>query len=133
MSTCFGPKKYLAICNKTNFRCAYCGKELAEDIKLKNGISAKRVTEEAAIDHIFPKSKGGTNNIENLFLCCKHCNAQKGTKTIMEFKFRSTLRKYNIPMFTTEQLLYLSTKVKLSELFPEPEKFYFETLNKENK
>lgn len=32
------------------------------------------------IDHIFPRSRGGQNNKENLRLLCLTCNSQKGAK-----------------------------------------------------
>ena len=37
------------------------------------------------IDHIVPKSKGGTDHVENLWLLCGACNSSKGTKTQAEF------------------------------------------------
>ena len=37
------------------------------------------------IDHVTPKSKGGTDHIENLWLLCGACNSSKGTKTQAEF------------------------------------------------
>lgn len=33
------------------------------------------------IDHILPKSAGGSNELHNLALTCPHCNAHKGTDT----------------------------------------------------
>ena len=32
----------------------------------------------AHIDHIFPRSRGGQNNAENLRLLCEYCNESKG-------------------------------------------------------
>lgn len=46
--------------------CYYCGREL------------KR--EEKTIDHKLPVSKGGTNNMNNLVICCQHCNSVKNNK-----------------------------------------------------
>lgn len=46
--------------------CYYCGREL------------KR--EEKTIDHKLPVSKGGTNNMNNLVICCQHCNSLKNNK-----------------------------------------------------
>ena len=31
------------------------------------------------VDHVVPKSKGGTDHLENLQLLCNHCNSMKGT------------------------------------------------------
>ena len=49
--------------------CTYCGKK---DIPLQ-------------IEHIHPKSKGGTNQISNLCLACEKCNQRKGNKPIEQF------------------------------------------------
>ncbi|MEM7578507.1 MAG: RNA-guided endonuclease IscB [Cyanobacteria bacterium P01_A01_bin.80] len=49
--------------------CTYCGKK---DVPLQ-------------IEHIHPKSKGGSNRISNLCLSCERCNQKKGTKPVEEF------------------------------------------------
>ena len=49
--------------------CTYCGKK---DVPLQ-------------IEHIHPKSKGGTNRVSNLCLACEKCNQKKGNKLIDEF------------------------------------------------
>jgi len=41
-------------------RCFYC--------------DARLDLEEATIDHVIPQSKGGSNNIDNLVVCCKYAN-----------------------------------------------------------
>ena len=50
-------------------KCAYCGEE---NTRLE-------------IDHIIPRSKGGSNRISNLTLACQNCNIKKGNTTIQEF------------------------------------------------
>ena len=37
------------------------------------------------VDHIVPRSKGGTDHPENLWLLCGACNSSKGTKSQAEF------------------------------------------------
>jgi hypothetical protein len=31
------------------------------------------------IDHVIPRSRGGSNDLSNLVLCCRSCNSSKGT------------------------------------------------------
>ena len=37
------------------------------------------------VEHIVPKSKGGSNRVSNLTLSCRKCNEKKGNKPIEEF------------------------------------------------
>ena len=55
-----------------NLHCWYCGREVSNPREL-------------TIDHIFPRSKGGTNDTDNIFLVCKSCNSSKGNKDIIEW------------------------------------------------
>ena len=50
-------------------RCAYCHKT---DVPLQ-------------VEHIVPKTRGGTNRVSNLTLACERCNTKKGTQTAAEF------------------------------------------------
>lgn len=45
--------------------CHYCGKKLRR--------------EQATVDHVIPKSKGGSNNSSNFVLSCAPCNTSKGS------------------------------------------------------
>ena len=51
-------------------RCAYCGTARAERYEL---------------DHIVPRSRGGTNRVSNLVVACQDCNIAKGNMSIEEF------------------------------------------------
>jgi len=52
------------ILERDKYTCQYCGKKAPEVI--------------LEIDHIFPKSKGGNDSIENLKTACEQCNLGKG-------------------------------------------------------
>ena len=54
---------------KFNRTCAYCEKK---DVPLE-------------IEHIIPKSRGGSNRVTNLTLSCEKCNKKKDTMTAEEF------------------------------------------------
>ena len=51
--------------------CGYCGEEVSYEIYGANY---------ATIDHIIPKSKGGSEALENKTLCCLGCNRGKGNR-----------------------------------------------------
>ena len=51
-------------------KCAYCGSSRKERYEL---------------DHIIPKSLGGTDRVSNLLVACRECNAAKGNRLVSEF------------------------------------------------
>jgi 5-methylcytosine-specific restriction endonuclease McrA len=67
--TLFGYEVREYLLEKWDRKCAYCEKE---NLPLQ-------------IEHIHPKSKGGSNRISNLCLACEKCNTKKGTKPIAQF------------------------------------------------
>jgi hypothetical protein len=50
-------------------KCAYCG---------KTGVPLQ-------VEHIIPRSRGGSDRVSNLTLSCNRCNQQKGGRTAAEF------------------------------------------------
>ena len=50
-------------------RCAYCG---AQNVPLQ-------------VEHIIPKTRGGSNRVSNLAIACEACNQSKGQQTAAEF------------------------------------------------
>lgn len=56
---------------KFNRRCVYCG---IHDIPLQ-------------IEHIIPKSRGGTDRVDNLTISCQACNQAKGNMTAKEYGY----------------------------------------------
>ena len=55
---------------RDRYRCQYCG--------------CQYPTEELTYDHIFPKSRGGKTEWENIVTCCIDCNREKGGRTPTE-------------------------------------------------
>jgi 5-methylcytosine-specific restriction endonuclease McrA len=62
-------KEYLL--DKWGRKCAYCGNT---DVPLE-------------VEHIVPKSRGGTDRVSNLTIACRTCNLTKGDQTAEEFGY----------------------------------------------
>lgn len=59
-------RKRFLVFSRDNFKCVYCGRNPREhDTTLE-------------IEHVHPKSKGGSDSVENLVTACRECNAGKG-------------------------------------------------------
>lgn len=50
----------------------------------------KLTLEEATIEHVYPKSRGGLNDWANLRSACWNCNNKKGDKTLEEMNWKVT-------------------------------------------
>lgn len=57
-------------------RCDMCGLVFSDDMK-KPMTSSHRLPQQPTIDHIIPRSKGGTNAKGNLRWVCFECNQLK--------------------------------------------------------
>ncbi|MCL6478893.1 MAG: HNH endonuclease [Peptococcaceae bacterium] len=67
--TLFGYEVKEYLLEKWERKCAYCKKQ---------GVPLE-------IDHIIPKSRGGTDRVSNLTLACRKCNQEKGNHIAAEF------------------------------------------------
>jgi hypothetical protein len=73
-------KEYLL--EKWGRNCAYCGKT---DVPLE-------------VEHIVPKSRGGSNRVSNLTISCRKCNLKKGDKTAEEFGYPTIKHQATQPL-----------------------------------
>jgi len=55
---------------RDNNRCQYCGKKFP--------------TSELSLDHVIPKTQGGTSNWKNIVCACTNCNKHKGGRRPVE-------------------------------------------------
>ncbi len=67
---------------KWNRRCAYCH---AKNVLLQ-------------IEHLIPRTKGGSNRVSNLTLACEPCNQRKGSQTAAEFGFPHLMEAAKKPL-----------------------------------
>lgn len=87
-------------------KCGYCSKFCNDKI--------------ITIDHIIPKSRGGSNTPENLVTCCITCNQYKGNRTPDEAKMEL---KY--PIIKLKVGLERHEMVHYSENTPSWQKYLF--------
>lgn len=66
--TLFGTEVRTYLLHKWEGQCAYCGKEG----KLE-------------VEHVQPRSQGGSNSMNNLVVACRPCNEKKGSRSLAEF------------------------------------------------
>lgn len=78
----FGYEVREYLLEKWGRKCAYCGKE---NIPLE-------------IEHIVPKSRGGTDRVSNLTLACHECNQKKDNLTAEELGFPEIQRRAKEPL-----------------------------------
>lgn len=69
--TLFGTEVRAYLLHKWEGKCAYCGK-----------------AGKLEVEHVQPRSRGGTGSVNNLVVACRSCNEKKGKKSLAEFLAR---------------------------------------------
>lgn len=105
--------------NKFNRACAYCG---ITNVPLE-------------VEHIIPKSRGGTNRISNLTLACNDCNnIRKGTKTASEFGYPHIQKQVQLSLKDTSAVNSTNNRIGIElELSGLPVEFTTGTETKINR
>jgi 5-methylcytosine-specific restriction endonuclease McrA len=80
--TLFGYELREYLLEKWGRTCTYCG---AKDTPLE-------------VEHIVPRSRGGSNRVSNLALACEPCNQRKGHQTATEFGYPDVQAKAKLPL-----------------------------------
>lgn len=63
------PEKRAALYESDGYRCIYCGR-LLDDDHIES-------SHERTLDHLVPRSLGGSHGAHNLVTCCGYCNSAR--------------------------------------------------------
>jgi hypothetical protein len=83
------------VLDKWQRKCAYCH---AHDVPLE-------------LEHIVPRSRGGSNRVSNLTLACHACNQRKGQQTAAEFGFPEVQAQARTPLRDAAHVSSLKSRV----------------------
>lgn len=67
-------EKRLAVYVRDSFRCLYCGTDLRH-----------AAPADVTLDHLLPRSAGGSNEATNLVTACRSCNSARGAKPWLDY------------------------------------------------
>ena len=83
------------VLSKWSRRCSYCG---ASNLPLQ-------------LEHIVPRSRGGSNRTSNLTLACEPCNVRKGNQTAEEFGYPEIQAQAKAPLKDAAHVSSIKTAV----------------------
>jgi len=102
------PKIKKKIYKRDNNTCFYCGKKMEE-------VESVESPDHRTLDHVFPKTFGGTNRKGNLVCCCLECNDLKGVLPPFFFmKHREEIKQ----AIETEKDIFLIDKLEYHLIKP---------------
>jgi 5-methylcytosine-specific restriction endonuclease McrA len=70
------PARRAAIYHRDNWSCVYCGRRVTDSAEVPVVLT---------LDHLLPKSLGGTNDASNLVSACRQCNCSRQDRAWTEF------------------------------------------------
>ncbi len=76
---------------RDHYTCQYCGKVFNPS--------------DLTLDHVVPKSRGGSSNWDNLVACCKRCNNRKGNALPEEAGMRLIKRPQSFSLHVNRQIM----------------------------
>ena len=86
---------------KFGHKCCYCGVSEGNSVKFE-------------VEHIIPKSRGGSNRISNLAWSCRDCNAAKANQTAEEFGHPEVQEQVEAPL--RDAAMVTATRWKVYEV-----------------
>lgn len=103
-----------SIYKRDDFKCQFCGEKFPP--------------KDLTLDHVFPKSRGGSNDPTNLVSACKACNNRKGDRTPAEARMPllNSLTSYKAGLHRVELCHYAESR-------PEWKKYLFLDANGDSK
>jgi 5-methylcytosine-specific restriction endonuclease McrA len=76
---------------RDHYTCQYCGKVFNPS--------------DLTLDHVIPKSRGGSSNWDNLVACCKRCNNRKGNAMPEEAGMKLIKRPQSFSLHVNRQIM----------------------------
>jgi 5-methylcytosine-specific restriction endonuclease McrA len=96
----------ISVYTRDNFTCQYCHHKFLK----------ARLT----LDHVMPKSRGGTSSWINCVTCCKECNVRKADRTPKE----ANMKLYKEPCQPNQTEAFVLAATTNTNLMPEAWKNY---------
>lgn len=107
ITSIFRRTKVTALIEAHGPHCHYCKRKVRLRV-----YGQDRRADDASLDHKIPKSKGGTNDDDNLILSCSECNNAKGDRSYEDFVARPYRLKPPKPPKPVPKVKVAKTKPK---------------------
>lgn len=80
------PRTRRRIYERDGWKCVWCSCHVTIGLRiLKPELRELLHSGDASIDHVVPRSRGGSNNPRNLITCCVTCNAKRCHRSVPAF------------------------------------------------